>query len=64
MRRLRRAISESPAERRSEIMFQTYEKRTRNSLWETTRALARQFAVVIATLALFGSLYLVILIGQ
>ncbi len=45
-------------------MFQMYAKRTRNSPWETMRALARQFAVLFATLALFGTLCLIILTGQ
>jgi hypothetical protein len=44
-------------------MFRIHDKQTRYSALETLRGLARQFAVVIATLALLASLYLVILLG-
>ena len=45
-------------------MFNTMEGQTKRSRVEVLRSLARQFAVLIATVALFGSLYLVILIGE
>jgi hypothetical protein len=45
-------------------MFNTMEGPTKRSRSEILRGLARQFAVLIATVALFGSLYLVILISE
>lgn len=45
-------------------MFQMYEKKNRCSIKETLRRLAQKFTVLLATIALFGSLYLVILLGE
>jgi hypothetical protein len=45
-------------------MFQMYEKQTKRTNLEILGGFARQFAVVVATLALFGTLYLVVLIGE
>ena len=45
-------------------MFNTMEGQTKRSGVEVLWSLARQFGVLVATAALFGSLYLVILIGE
>ena len=45
-------------------MFKMMEEQTKSSRLESLWRLARQFGVLIATVALFGSLYLVILLGE
>ncbi|MDP2858736.1 MAG: hypothetical protein Q8P50_12260 [Bacillota bacterium] len=45
-------------------MFKMIEERTKSGRVETLWRLARQFAVLIATAALFGSLYLAFLISE
>jgi DNA-binding response OmpR family regulator len=53
----------SRVERSRKAMYRKHGKRTRSNPSETVRPLVRQWAVLIATLALFGGLYLVVLAG-